>query len=575
MTSYFSFRWHQGRRRASRRVHEIRLWLSNYINRHIYGAWSKLGLMRWQFAAWIIIAIIGYAGVWNGFARQNQFFQIEQPTSGGVYREGLIGRVRLVNPLFVDNTATADVTELVYSKLIHTKDGETITGDLAEAWSVSTDKRTITLKIRPNIHWHDGVDFTAQDVKFTFKLIQNPDTRSPLASNWDKVVVNALDDATVQFVLPASYSGFFTALSQVGIVPEHALRDINPNLLRLDEFNQRPIGTGPFILDRLDITSDQIKLRKYDAYHFGEPKLDRLEFTQFDDSRALVDSYAKRKIDGLARVEAAQSAQVGEFENLTLKTYRLPSYVGAFFNTRKPELSDKAIRTALAQAIDRPLLVAEELSGEASVVHYPIPNGYSGFNNAARRISYNADVAHTVLEGKFKDPLRLVTVNAAEFPAVAKRLADAWRAAGVPIEVVSVDSYSLQQNYIRPRQYDILLYGQDIGADSDVFGFWHSSQADDPGLNLSTYSSKAADQLLEQARFGKDPAFRENKYKEFVRTWADDVPAVLLYSPYYLYAYPDDLRGVTNESLITPSDRFKDIQNWSLKTQIVTKKKAR
>ncbi len=94
----------------------------------------------------------------------------------------------------------------------------------------------------------------------------------------------------------------------------------------------------------------------------------------------------------------------------------------------------------------------------------------------------------------------------------------------------------------------------------------------DPGLNLSAYKNATADQLLEQARFGKDVAFRDAKYKEFVRIWAEDVPALLLYSPRYLYAHTVELTGLQAHNLVSPSDRFYNVQDWAIRQRIAPRK---
>ncbi|MDQ5944449.1 MAG: peptide/nickel transport system substrate-binding protein, partial [Patescibacteria group bacterium] len=391
---------------------------------------------------------------------------------------------------------------------------------------------------------------------------------STLAANWEKIQVTALDNQTVEFKLPASYSGFWTALAQVGILPKHALDQIPASQLRLTSFNQQPIGSGPFILDNLDIASETISLRRYNEYFKGSPKLDEIEFLQVDDTEALIDAYAKRRIDGMAQVNPTQLASVEEFGDLNVERYRMPSYVGAFYNMKQPALADKDVRVAMNQVIDRSKLVEEVIEGEGNVAHYPIPAGYPGFNQDAKRIGYDPEAGKAVLTGKITEPLRLVTSNSGAYPELAQQLAEQWKAADVPVEVIAVDTFTLQQSYIRPRQYDILLYGQDIGADSDVFSFWHSSQAADPGLNVSQYVSKEADAALEQARFGKDPAFRNAKYREFVRVWAEDVPALLLYSPTYLYAHTAALTGVTQEKLVTSSDRFRAVENWAVKSEL-------
>ncbi len=568
MSSYLSFRMHRARRKMTRQSKILSTWFGNYVDRHVYGAWRKLGLMRWQFAAWVLIIVISFFGMYRGFASLQKQWLVEQAVAGGVYREGLVGRVRLVNPLYIENSATSDVAELVFSKLIRTRDGVFVEGDLASSWEVAPDKRTYTLKLRDDARWHDGVPVTADDVVFTIQAVQNPDTRSTLAANWEKIQVSAVDPQTVQFKLPASYSGFWAALAQVGILPKHALDQIPASQLRLTSFNQQPIGSGPFILDDLDIASETITLRRYEEYFKGVPKLDEIEFLQVDDTEALVDAYAKRRIDGMSQVDPAQLASVEEFGDLEVQRYRMPSYVGAFYNVKQPALAAKDVRIALNQVINRGQALNDVIHNEGNVTHYPIPAGYPGFNQAARRIGYDPDAAKAVLSGKITAPLRLVTANSGTYPELAQKLAEAWKTAGVPVEVISVDTFTLQQSYIRPRQYDILLYGQDIGADSDVFSFWHSSQAADPGLNVSQYANRDADAALEQARFGKDPAFRDAKYREFVRIWAEDAPALLLYSPTYLYAHTAALTGVTQEKLVTPSDRFRAVENWAVKSDL-------
>jgi peptide/nickel transport system substrate-binding protein len=524
--------------------------------------------MRWQFAAWVLIVGISFVGIYQGIYGLNDMWLTQKPSPGGIYREGLIGRVRLVNPLYIENTATADVVELVYSKLIRTRDGAFIEGDLAESWEVSADKRTYLVKLRDDIHWHDGMPITAEDVVFTIQTIQNPDTRSALATNWDKIQVSATDSRTIQFELPASYSGFWTALAQVGILPSHILAQIPPSQMRLAEYNQKPIGSGPFILDELDINSESISLRRYDEYHKGKPYLEGIKFLQVDDAAALVDAYAKRRIDGLSQVDSSQLKPVEEFGELQIHKYRMPSYVGAFYNLKQPVLADKSVRIALDQSIDRSKILSEVAHNEGNVTHYPIPAGYSGFNQSAQRIGYDLESAKNTLSGRITTPLRLVTSNSGIYPKLAQTLADQWQQVGVAVEIISVDSFTLQQSYIRPRQYDILLYGQDIGADSDVFAFWHSSQATDPGLNVSQYANVTADAALEQARFGKDPAFRNAKYQEFVKIWSEDAPALLLYSPTYLYAHTAVLSDVTDEKLVAVSDRFRNVEKWSIKSEL-------
>ncbi len=571
-SNYFVFRFHQARRAFVRWFKAARLWLHNYVQRHVYGAWQKLGQMRWQFAAWIFIAFISIFGLVRAWDHLDSSWQKTVPASGGVYREGIVGRVHLVNPLYEDNTATSDVTSLVFSRLIRVKANETIEPDLATSWEASSDKRTYTIGLRQGVKWQDGVPLTAKDVIFTFKTIQNPDSRSLLATSWGKVVINQIDDTHIQFVLPASYSGFLNALGRVSILPEHVLGNVQPNMLRLDEYNQQPIGSGPFMMEPLDPQATAIRLKRNPEYYGQKAYLDAIELKQFDDARGMLDSYAKREIDGMAGVLPEQVKTLEKYSQLDVTRSRLPVMVGVYFNTKRTGLDSVDVRRALAKAVDREAIFHDVLHDEGSIINYPILPGYGGFNAQATKPAYDASAAQSALQGVFKNRLKLVTVNSGDYPVLAARVAKNFQDAGVAVDVVTVDSFSLQQNYIRPREYDILLYGQDMGGESDVYSFWHSSQATDPGLNLSAYSNPKADSLIEQARLGKDPAFRNKKYQEFVSLWADDAPALLLYSPDYLYAHTVRLSGVEASYLTSPSDRFYHAERWALKTKQVAKK---
>jgi peptide/nickel transport system substrate-binding protein len=112
-----------------------------------------------------------------------------------------------------------------------------------------------------------------------------------------------------------------------------------------------------------------------------------------------------------------------------------------------------------------------------------------------------------------------------------------------------------------------LLFGQILGRDPDPYAFWHSSQSNDPGLNLALYSNKEVDELLEDARQTSNYEEREEKYIEFQQLLSEDVPAVFLYSLQYTYITPKNLKGITTQRINHPSDRFSNINSWFIKTK--------
>lgn len=107
------------------------------------------------------------------------------------------------------------------------------------------------------------------------------------------------------------------------------------------------------------------------------------------------------------------------------------------------------------------------------------------------------------------------------------------------VELKVFESGDLNQNVIRPRKYDAILFGEIVGRDSDLFAFWHSSQRNDPGLNIAMYTNSVADKLLEDMRRATDPEKRRTAYEKFSVEIAKDIPAVFLYAPEFVYILPE------------------------------------
>jgi len=147
-----------------------------------------------------------------------------------------------------------------------------------------------------------------------------------------------------------------------------------------------------------------------------------------------------------------------------------------------------------------------------------------------------------------------------------------WEKIGAKVDVKIFETGDLTQNVIRPRKYDALLFGEIVGRDPDPFAFWHSSQRNDPGLNVALYTNIKADKLLEEARGAQDEAKRADKYKEFQEEVSKDIPAIFLFSPKFIYVIPKNLKGTDEmESVTVPSERFSMIHKWYKSTDKVWK----
>jgi len=157
----------------------------------------------------------------------------------------------------------------------------------------------------------------------------------------------------------------------------------------------------------------------------------------------------------------------------------------------------------------------------------------------------------------------LITVDDPTLKEVASIIKKQWTAAGIDVEITTYPVSQLTQDVIKPRNYEMLLFGEVLGEIPDPFPFWHSSQVKDPGLNLAKYENKKVDGLLETARVSLDETTRTKKYQELQNILIADAPCVFLYSPDYVYFVSKKIKGGLETGMIVdPSERFANIENW-------------
>ena len=165
----------------------------------------------------------------------------------------------------------------------------------------------------------------------------------------------------------------------------------------------------------------------------------------------------------------------------------------------------------------------------------------------------------------------LSTVDQPALKEVAEILKNQWERLGINLEIKTSALSNLGEEIIKPRNYDMLLFGEVLGAVPDPFPFWHSSQKKDPGLNLAVYENKKSDKLLEEARQTMDNEERKNALEKFQEILIEDAPTILLYNPDYIYLVAKEFKGINTKIIVDPSKRFADAENWYIKTKRVWK----
>jgi ABC-type transport system substrate-binding protein len=164
----------------------------------------------------------------------------------------------------------------------------------------------------------------------------------------------------------------------------------------------------------------------------------------------------------------------------------------------------------------------------------------------------------------------LTTINQPQLVMIANLLKDYWQKVGATVQIKTVELSDLK-DIIKNRDYDALLYGQALGSLPDLYPFWHSTQINDPGLNLSEYQNKKADQLLKDARETLDDSTKSQDYEKLQDTILTDAPALFLYNPDYLYWVSEKVKGIDTTKIVDPAKRFENIQNWYVQTHRVWK----
>lgn len=511
------------------------------------------------------------------------------PAVGGVYSEGVVGQPAYINPLLSQTSdADADIASIIYSGLFSYDTHGQLQPSLAEKYDVSEDGMTYTITLKEGVKWHDGQSLTADDVAFTLNIVKDPAYKSPLRSNWQGVDVVASDARTLVFTLKKPYFGFLENLT-VGILPKHIWENIAPEKFSLAEYNLSPIGSGPYQF--YDFKKDSngniltYEVRAFPDYFAQVPFISKVIFHFYIDGDEMVDAYNRREVLGISNVVAEQEARLQDRKSIHIVELHQPRLFAVFFNGIKSvALAHKEVRQALAYGTNRQEIISQVLAGRGEALSSPFLAQMKGFSEDGNVDIFDKEKAISLLEsngwevkndvwekGGVQLAFTLTTPDWPELVKTADILRKQWEALHIKVDVKVMSVSDLQQNALRPREYDALLFGEATSFNSDPYSFWHSSQKHDPGLNLSVFDNKDADDLLATARETLDDDARLQKYKQFRDILRDEMPAVFLYSPSYLYVVNSQVQGIDVEAINTPSARLQNISQWFIKTSRILK----
>jgi peptide/nickel transport system substrate-binding protein len=576
----------------------------NMSNKPVLGN-AIASFSKTQFTVFIISLAVATFAVLFMLIQINNTFIVEVPSEGGTITEGIIGAPTLINPVLALSDADKDLTAIVYSGLMRKGENGILIPDLADAYDVSANGLIYTFSIKKSATFQDGTPVTASDVLFTINKIQDPLIKSPRKTGWDGIVVTKKDNMTIVFTLSKPYISFMNNTT-IGILPEHVWKNVTTAEFGLSTLNIKAIGSGPYKIVSVSKNSDGIpqkyQLTRSPLFSLGEPHVKNFTIVSYANEKELINALVSHNIDQAGGV-SAENAKLLTDNGYRISASTLPRIFGMFWNSvNNKVLADHTVISALDMALDRQAIIDQVLAGYGTIIHTPIPStilpesgiytngtidqanllldkaGWTMGTDGIRSRGGMTTVIQKITNKKTKKvttksltvpskqpstrlEFSLTTGDTPELKQSSQLIKQQLARIGVLVDVKIYETGPLNQ-LIRTRRYEALFFGQVINNESDLFAFWHSSQKADPGLNVAMYSNPSVDTLLLSAQKTLSPDVRMNKYKDFITAFNKDTPALLIYSPKYLYATSKDLDHILIGNVSVPSDRFSLIYTW-------------
>jgi peptide/nickel transport system substrate-binding protein len=526
------------------------------------------------------------------------------PSEGRILDEGLVGSVMTLDPLYAGNSAERDISALLFSGLTRLGPDSRVVPDLAERWKISDAGKVYDFFLRQDARWHDGEPVTADDVIFTILTLQHPDYDGPSGGPWRGVEVERVGDYQLRFRLPTATAGFLLVASQP-IVPSHLLTGIPVAERRLADFGRSPMGNGPFRLASL--TPDEASLVPADVGEAPDsslapdplaspggptpaaapvrprPQVDRLRFRFYETAEQAADAFRAGELDALGGLPASEAGALARLPGVRAERYPRSTMTAVMLNLRFEERAfrDPRVRRALLMAIDRDGLVADLVSGWASVADTPIsPASFAYEKDAAGKVPFDPKAAQKLFQEagwkvgrKGLIPPRdekPILIEVAALPAdvnpvaagVARQVAAAWHRIGLQVRVKPYPRDRLIAEKLVPGHFQAAILDVNLGLDPDLFPLLASSQASTGGSNIPGYQSSDMDKLLADARLFADGPTRRERFQALQKELAQELPVLPLFFADYVYLLRDGVEGPATRQISTPSDRFWDVLTW-------------
>lgn len=478
-----------------------------------------------SFKFWLFgLLLIGLTLLATGLQGQTQ-----EPKQGGVLKVGITQQVLNLDPHVATAFSSFRVMEHIYEGLLRFDNQLQLQPALAESWTISSDGREYTFKLRQGVKFHDGTPLTAEDVKYSFERVLDPETNSPQRSRIALIEgIEVLSPTEIKFTLSEPFAPFLDTMPLIYIVPQNFEE-------RVSDPKVNTLGTGPFKL--AEFGPDVVRLVRNEAYwDDGLPYLDEVIIRQIPDPSTLRSALRTGQLDlifgfGVDVTTAGAFAGLPEFKVISVPGLNY-SLLG-IQNARKP-FDDVRVRQALSLAIDRQQIAEIVYFGRAAVAG-PLPPAVAKWDPLppSELPNYTRDVekAKALLEEAGATGLTFKIMPIPTVPEtiqIAQVIQEQLKDVGVEAEVESVDFATFLQRW-RESDFDTFVSLNGGATDPDIHLFRHIHSTG--STNVFKFNDAKVDELLERGRTTTDFEARKGIYRELQIRIAEQVPFLFLTYP--------------------------------------------
>lgn len=535
----------------------------NFFKRISHVENIRLLVFEWMLMISALIILAVAQAFWFGNSYAENVY-----TTGGTYTEATLGEVNSLNPLFATTSSEKILSKLLFATISNNDYSGHPGIGLAKSITASENGKIWTVKLKDDLKWSDGEPITNDDVIFTTQLIKDPAVNSIYDSNLSNVSVSVSEDGEIIFSLPTAYADFMSALN-FPVVPKHILENANPKTLVEDNFSVLPVTSGAFSYNAAQTSFGEERvyyLSSSPDYYKGKTMLGSFAVHTYNSRESIVQAVNSGAVTATAELSGADAEQINN-DQFIQKNSSLNSGAFIFFNMSHENTKQRDLRAAIRRGINLDSIRAQ--APDTLALNYPLISAQISIKEYPTIPEYDAEAAKAeIAELSDGTPIHLdiATVNSGYLPNVAEAVKNELAALGIEANVSTYEeNQDFITNIISKRNYDILIYEIELGADPDLLPYYHSSQASAGGLNLSNYRDALTDDLLLGARDTLDEELRVKKYESFLELWVTNIPAIGLYRSNLTYFYNKNVRTFSNDAkLVTTLDRFVDVTSWAV-----------